>query len=266
MFSYYLKKQVGRLLDHPLVMIWFAIAVALPLYHQLNSAISTERWNTQPTAYQIMIGFDFSALSSEYYMVLPLFAGLIGVCALADKKFNHSELIEMTRVGKKKYVLANALATFLVGGFALTSPLILDALIALSRVQGRVIDAFSVVGQPIDANAYYFRYFLANPLLFLGGYWLLTFIVSGLSTVIAFLVFKLTRRRALGVLSVFIAWTVEWIVGPLCRFAELAPAIFLIPSQGYNRVTSLAIGINLTVDTVALIVLMARAVKSDEIG
>ena len=261
----YFKTQLLRLLDNRMVTLWLLIAGLIAIYHQLTTTISRGSWNTAPTAYQIMIGFDFSSLSSLYYLVFPLVASLIGSFVLSDSRAHHSYFFEITKLGKTKYTLVNMLVTFLVGGGALTLPLVLDALIALTREQGVIIDPFTVSGQVISPGTTYFASFIHSPLQFVLGYLGLFFAFSGMMATTTFLIFKLTNRRSIAILLVFIVFLSEWLIGPLVGLAEISPAIFLIPSQGYNVITPWLMAVNLFLTTGLIAILYWRVVQTDDI-
>lgn len=80
-----------------------------------------------------------------------------------------------------------------------------------------------------------------------------------------FLIFKLTNRRSIAILLVFIVFLSEWLIGPLVGLAEISPAIFLIPSQGYNVITPWLMAVNLFLTTGLIAILYWRVVQTDDI-
>ncbi|TLQ49816.1 hypothetical protein FEZ34_13385 [Lacticaseibacillus casei] len=261
----YFKAQLMRLLDNRLVTIWVIASVLIVAYHQLTTTIPRDSWNMMPTAYQAMIGFDFSSLSSLYYLIFPLVASLIGTFLLADDRSLQGHLFELTKLGQKRYTLVNIGAAFVIGGSALVFPLVFDALLALAREQGVVIDSFNVSNQVINSETAYFGQFLNHPLLFTFGYLSLFFIIAGMTAAITFLIFKLMKRRSLAILIVFIGFLSEWLIGPLIGLAEISPAIFLIPSQGYNAITPWLIALNLLALSGLLAFLFWQVVRTDDV-
>ncbi|MCU6430815.1 hypothetical protein [Lacticaseibacillus paracasei] len=261
----YFRAQLLRLLDNRLVTLWLLAAVLIAAYHQMGATISVGPWNVHPTAYQAMIGFDFSSLSSLYYLVFPLVASLFGTFLLADGHSQQSYLFELTKLGKIRYTLINMLVAFLVGGAAIVLPLVFDMLFALTREQGIVIDPFNVSGQVINTETVYFSHFIHRPLWFLFGYLVLLFFIAGMAAAITFLIFKIVRRRALAILIVFIGFLSEWLLGPLIGLAEISPAIFLIPSQGYKAITPWLMAVNLSLAFCLLVCLCWQVVRTDDL-
>ena len=86
-----------------------------------------------------------------------------------------------------------------------------------------------------------------------------------MTAAITFLVFKLVKRRALAILSVFIGFLSEWLIGPLIGLAEISPAIFLIPSQGYNAITPWLMALNLLALSGLLVFLFWQVVRTDDV-
>ncbi|QVI32473.1 hypothetical protein KG087_02200 [Lacticaseibacillus zeae] len=191
----YTKLQIQRLLNDSLITSWIAIGVVIVVFHQLNSNITRGPWNPNPTAYQMIIGFDFSSLSSLYYLILPIIASVAGVTLVAERQYNHSDLLEKSRINKHNYLLANTLAALLVGGIITSLPLIVDSLVAFVREQGMIIDPFTVQGQVIPTESSYFKIFLNHPIAFLVGYIALTFMFSGGYAIISFLMFLIFKKK-----------------------------------------------------------------------
>lgn len=230
----YFSLQTKRLFQNKLIQLWLIVTAIIVIQHQLTTTIKAGPWNPHLTAYHYMIGFDTTSLSSTYYLIFPIIAGLIGVSLISDRKYNSSEIFEQVRLGRTPYIKQNELIAFIIGGLLTALPYLVDSLIAFCRAEAISVDRFTSMGQPIIPEANLFSLFLHLPILYWLLYFLLLVIFSGFYTVFSFDLYLLYHKKALAAVIPYLFFLLQWLFFGLLNFSDAAPSVFLIPALGYH--------------------------------
>ena len=184
-----------------------------------------------------------SFVPSLYFLLIPILASLpFGASFYNDQKSGY--LIQMVfQSGRKKYLVSKYTAIFLVGGLAVTLPLLLE-LYAAAMTLPSIIPVMAVGYFPWQHGTRLMPYLpYTNPYAYVGVYMVIIFLFAGAMAGISAAVAPVSRNT-------FIVWIAPFVlircVGSIATFlgeSRFDPMYFLKPIQFAERISwgSLAI-------------------------
>ena len=130
---------------------------------------------------QVWMGNDvFSPFGLTFYMVFfPLVAALPFAASYLQEKNSGYYIYPVSKVGRKKYFFAKTVATFLLGGMAVSIPSIVSLIIALMKYP--ILYLPSEMSQSgVSGIDFMGKLYFENPLLYALAYILVDFVIGGL--------------------------------------------------------------------------------------
>ncbi|MDE7271947.1 MAG: hypothetical protein K2N95_02635 [Lachnospiraceae bacterium] len=183
------------------------------------------------SAFGKWIGGENTSLQGVlYYMMVPILCALpYAESYFFDLKSGYINQITM-RCGKKQYVRAKYIVTFVSGAVTAICPLLFDFLLT-----GMVLPA--VVPQrgfgvfPIDADMLMAELYYSKPFIYHLMYFILDAVFLGLLNIIALIAVHFTENRFLVMLMPFLVYLFVFSVCQMLGVGQFCPAGYLRPSQ-----------------------------------
>lgn len=176
-----------------------------------------------------------------YYMLVPILCALPYVESyFFDLKSGYINQLTV-RYGKKQYVCAKYIVTFVSGAVTAILPLVFDFLLT-----GLVLPA--IVPQrgfgvfPIDADMIMAELYYSKPYLYHFVYFLLDSVFFGVLNIISLVAVHFTENRFLVTLMPFLVYLFTFSVCQMLGAGQFCPAGFLRPSQTFISSWSIIAG------------------------
>lgn len=239
------KLELKRAIFNKRMLIVLLFGVVLMLYNNITSLINELDYYNYIIQENLTDGADISSLyfrwfgmglSEEeiiFFYVFPLLAVYpAGMIYFDDRKNGYLKNL-YTQCSKVKCLFGKYFATFISGGVAVSTPLVLSFMIAALYSPARMTD--SIVNSTIGDNSLWSGLFYSHPLLYVVAYILLDFVFGGLFACLAMSLSDILSHKFTVFMSSFIFVVVlDFVCQQLGKY-ELQPDMFLPPAQ-YNSI------------------------------
>lgn len=177
-------------------------------------------------------GENTSLQGMLYYMLVPILCTLpYAESYFFDLKSGYINQLTV-RYGKKKYICAKYIVTFVSGAITAILPLLFDFLLT-----GLVLPA--IVPQrgfgvfPIDADMIMAELYYSKPYIYHFIYFLLDAVFFGMLNIISLIAVRFTENRFLVILMPFLVYLFTFSACQMFGVVQFCPAGFLRPSQTF---------------------------------
>jgi hypothetical protein len=175
-------------------------------------------------------GENFSLQGVLYYMLIPIMcAAPYAESYFFDLKSGYANQLTI-RFGKKQYVCAKYIVTFVSGAVTAIIPLLFDFLLT-GLVLPYVVPQRGFGIFPIDADMVMAELYYSKPFLYHFVYFVLDAVYFGLLNIISLVAVHFTENRFLVTLMPFLVYLYTFSVCQMLGVGQFCPAGFLRPSQ-----------------------------------
>lgn len=197
-----------------------------------------------------------SVYNQLFIKILPLLAVIPFAITFCDEWRTGYSAMVVTQCGRKKYVIAKAIAVFVSGGIGVSFPLILSILCAGLYVPNMPSNPRSMQVYLSDLSMWSELYF-EKPILYVIAYtFLICFIFGGIYALLTMVISFWSRNRFVSILFPFVLQMfLTYGVLAIAPYFMYIPEAFLNPSQPVGIGNRLSYGVLVGIQLVAMLVL-----------
>lgn len=157
------------------------------------------------TAYNNWIGGESSTLAfSVFFFIIPLFSMMAYGWSYCNEMNSGYEKNIVIRIGREKYYLSKYIANFLAGGLMVALPLFINFMMVSSFIPALTPDVSYSIYYAINHQHIWSQFFFTKPVLFVGLYLLLDFVIGGLFATLTLLFAYISKNKHATVIAPFL--------------------------------------------------------------
>lgn len=260
-----LKLDFKRAIYNKQFLIVIAIGVLLSLMHVYTGTIQYLKYQGGASSYfnpfvKWISNDSFSMYSILIFFLFPALASL-PYCESywVDKNSGFNKSI-YTRAKKRYYFISKYITNFIIGGVAVTIPLIFNLyllMMILPSVNPSIFDTHGLA-KDMFATLYYF-----HPYLYVGVYLAMTFVYGGIFASIGLAASAYCNNKFLVVATPVLIY-ISMYIFEIAGLPYLVPAKFLCAGQAVSSINILSIIIIFLILFVGSLLLYIKGVCKDE--
>ena len=211
-----------------IISVSHIIRIQLPLCEEMKYIT----YQIPPILSQNWIGGDILGTETFlYFLILPILATLpYGLSYFEDKDNGFLKMIYQ-RTRREEYIKNKFVATFISGGIAVTVPLIINLMVAMSLFPNIVPDV-SRCTDLIFSNRIFYQIYYSKPLVYITLFLIIDFLFAGMWAVIALLSSYLSDYKVVVLITPFFIQLILEVVWGQLNIPENSTIFFLQAGHG----------------------------------
>ena len=268
-----LREEISRALCGRGMKLSLVVGSIISLAHVLQYGLANHRMlqsmdftevsiaHPLPAIEGWMAGNTYNLESFIFFFLLPLLATLPFGISYFDENLNGVLHNIFMRVPRKQYFMAKYVAVFLSGGMAIVIPLLVNLLLTmvlLPNHAGTNILSESLIG----AEKIGYEVYFSHPCIYLGGYFILDFLLGGVFACVALVGSYVSAHRIVNAVIPFFLQLVLYVIFNIAGKPEYTSVYFAIAGYGICAIW-LPLAYILIMGIVSFIIFLKAGIKCD---
>ncbi|MCH5426034.1 MULTISPECIES: hypothetical protein [Bacteria] len=221
------KEIVKKNLINNLISYRFFLIILISYLLSYINIITSTDWEKYGINNFLLYTLNFnSGKGTSYYIILlPFFAALMGGSLFGDEVRNRINILTLTRISKKKYLISLIFSSFILGGIGGTFPIIISMICSYLKLPyfDSNLGQFAI----FDKSFWGFELFSTHPILTIVLLILITFVFCGLLANLSLVISYFIPLKIIETVLVFILSYILFLIVSLLNLDILNHNVFI---------------------------------------